>query len=224
MCSRFWHRLRENPGLALKCGSVFSLFLVSVLIVACGANNTAQVPGSPPVTVTINLNQSFASPTPALPPYSCGAWATQSTPAYYPNAIVDVYAKFVQNVNGNPVGMNNAQAQATILWPGGSPTYINKQTTSDGLAVFPIPLQPSALDHVVLVSVAFTSADGQHTCSVTGSQDAFFTAISASPTASPSPGSTSTATPPGGGGPGDTPTSTASPSPVPPGKTRTPFP
>lgn len=223
MCSRLLPRLRGRFSLVFKCGSVFCLFLVSILIVACGANNTAQVPGSPPVTVTINLNQSFASPTPTLPPYSCGAWATQSTPAYYPGAVVDVYAKFVQNVDGNPVGMNNAHANATVSWPDGGNTLVPANTTSDGLAVFPIPLQASALNHVVLVSVVFTSADGQHTCKVTGSQDAFFTAIVVSPTASPSPTGTPTTTP---GGPGGTPTGTgtASPPPGPPFRTRTPTP
>src|SRR5579883_3409263 len=117
MFSRFWSLFRSQPGLLLKSGSVCFLFLISVLIVACGANNSAQVPGSPPVTVTINLDQTFGSPTPALPPYSCGAWATQSTPAYAPNAIVDVYAKFVQNVNGNPVGMGGAHGIAYVSWP-----------------------------------------------------------------------------------------------------------
>ncbi|MGH2508725.1 MAG: hypothetical protein ACRDHZ_15170, partial [Ktedonobacteraceae bacterium] len=82
MRSRIWHGLRAHLSLTLKCGSILFLFLISVLVVACGANNTAQVPGDPPVTVTINLNQTFASPTPTQAPYACGAWATVSTPAY----------------------------------------------------------------------------------------------------------------------------------------------
>src|SRR5579883_527708 len=208
MFSRFWSLFRSQPGLLLKSGSVCFLFLISVLIVACGANNSAQVPGSPPVTVTINLDQTFGSPTPALPPYSCGAWATQSTPAYAPNAIVDVYAKFVQNVNGNPVGMGGAHAVAYVSWPDGTSSQIPETTTSDGLAVFPIPLQPSALKGIVLVAVSFTSADGQHTCSVTQNQRAFFTAIQVSPTASPS--SSPTGSP--SVGPTDTPTDSPSPS------------
>ncbi len=207
MFSRLWHIFRGQPGLFLKSGSVCFLFLVSVLIVACGANSSAQVPGSPPVTVTINLNQTFASPTPPLPPYSCGAWATQSTPAYIPNAIVDVYAKFVHNVNGNPVGMGGAHAVAYVSWPDGTASQIPTTTTSDGLAVFQIPLQPSALNHVVLVAVSFTSADGQHTCSVTQNQRAFFTAISATPTTTPSASPT--------GSPATGPTDTPSPSPSP---------
>ena len=196
MHSRIWHGLRGHLGLVLKCGSVLFLFLLSVLVVACGANNTTQAPGDPPVTVTINLNQTFSSPTPPLAEYSCGAWATQATPAYIPNAPVEVYAKFVHNVDGNPVGMAGARANAEFLWPSDAPTNVPATTTSDGLAVFQAPMQPSALNHVVLIDVSFTSADG-HACT-DSNQDgknnaAFFTAISASPTVTPPPG--------GGGGP-----------------------
>lgn len=184
MFSRIWNLLREHFSLSLKFGSVLFLFSVSVLIVACGANNSTQAPGAPPVTITINLNQSFASPTPPLAEYSCGAWATQSTPAYSLNGIVGVYAKFVHNVNGNPVGMDKATAQATVRWPDGKQQQMNVATTADGLAVFQVAMQASALNHVVLVDVVFTSADGQHVCNVP--EPAFFTAVVG--TATPSPG------------------------------------
>jgi len=217
MFSRLWQVFREQPVLLLKSGSVCVLFLLSVLIVACGAGSGVQVPGSPPVTVTINLNQTYASPTPPLPPYSCGAWATQSTPAYALNAIVDVYAKFVQNVGGNPVGMGSAHAVAYVSWPDGTASQIPTTTSSDGLAVFQIPLQPSSLNRVVLVAVSFTSADGQHTCNVAEDQRAFFTAIQVSPTASPS------ASPTGTPSPGATGTPLPFPS-ISPGPKRTPTP
>jgi hypothetical protein len=220
MYSQIWKLLREHLALTIKCGSVFSLFLVSLLIVACGANNTAAVPGAPPVTVTINLNQSFASPTPTLAPYSCGAWTTFTTPAYVQNGVVAVYAKFVQNVNGNPQGMAGAQAVAIVHWPNGQQPQINERTTSDGLAVFPITLDASAVNHVVLVYVSFTSADGQHTCTTTS--PAFFTAIQTSPT----PTATPTQQPGGGfpGGPFATQTSTAGGGGFPGQRTPTPTP
>ncbi len=198
---RVWNGLRGHLGLALKCGSVLFLFLLSVLVVACGANNTTQAPGDPPVTVTINLNQTFSSPTPALEEYSCGAWATQSTPAYNLGAPVEVYAKFVHNVDGNPVGMAGAHAHAEFLWPGGSPTGVDATTTADGLAVFSTAMQQGALDHVVLVYVSFTSADGQHNCSDDNNSGknnaAFFTAVAVSPTVTPPPAGGG-ATPPTG--------------------------
>ena len=190
MRSQIWKRFREHLSLSLKCGSVFCLFLVSVLVVACGANNTAQVPTSPPVTLTVNLNQTFGSPTPTLPPLSCGAWATESTPGYYPGANVQVYAKFVQNVDGNPQGMNQASAHAIVYWPDGTQLAINERTTSDGLAVFPVPLQASAVGHVTLIEVDFTSADGAKTCSVKDNQRAFFTALTVTPSPTPSPSAT----------------------------------
>ncbi len=191
MRSRIWNVRREHLGISLKCGSVFFLFLISVLVVACGANNTAAAPSDPPVTVTINLNQTFASPTPPQAPYSCGAWATVSTPVYNPGSTIQVYAKFVQNVDGNPVGMASAHANATFFWPSDPQTNVSATTTSDGLAVFSTPILPSAVNHVVLVEVNFTSADNAHGCSVTRKDNnaAFFTAIEVSPTVMPtSPG------------------------------------
>lgn len=187
MRSRSRSLLHERLVLTLKIGSALLLVLLSVLIVACGGNPSPTAGlSSPQVTLTINLNQTLASPTPTLPPYSCAAWATQSSPAYYPNAVVQVYAKYVQNVNGNPMGMNLAHAQATVLWPAGAATVIGVTTTSDGLAVFQVPLQASAVGRETLVEVSFTSQDGQRTCNVSGAQDAFFVAVVASPTASPS--------------------------------------
>ncbi len=202
MRSRSWNLYRGRLFLALKLSAVGMLFLVSVLIVSCGSppSSTAGL-GSPPVTLTINLNQTFASPTPTMPAYTCAAWATQTSPGYYQNSIVEVYAKYVQNSNGNPVGMGGATAVATVLWPFGGTTTINVATTSDGLAVFPVPLQASAVGHEVLVAVSFTSQDGQHRCNVTGSQDAFFVPVVASPTASPTSNQNG-GNPGGPGGPG----------------------
>lgn len=213
MSSQSWKLFRGRLVLLLKFGSVLLLFLVSVLIVACGGTSSTAGLGSPPVTLTINLNRTFASPTPTMPPYTCAAWATQSSPAYYQSSVVQVYAKYVQNVNGNPVGMNGAHAQATVLWPAGAPTTFTVDTLSDGLAVFQVPLQPSAVGHETLVEVSFTSQDGQHNCTVSGSQDAFFVAIYASPTASPSASPSSTGTP--GGGPFPTGSPGVGPSPTP---------
>src|SRR6202043_510668 len=74
-------------------------------------------------------------------------------------------------------------------------TNIHVTTTSDGLAVFPVSLQASSVGHEVLVAVNFTSQDNQHTCNVSGSQDAFFVPA----LATPSPTATQQGGP--GGGP-----------------------
>ncbi|HEY0755224.1 MAG TPA: hypothetical protein VGD98_14790 [Ktedonobacteraceae bacterium] len=192
MRSQAWNLFRGRLVLGFKFGSVALLFIGSVLIVACGSVSDNAGLGSPAPTLTINLSRTFASPTPPLAPYLCAAWATQSSPTYYQNSVVMVYAKYVKSVNGNPMGMGNAHAQATVLWPAGAPTMIDVTTTSDGLAVFQVPLQPSAVGRMTLVEVNFTSQDGQHTCNVSGVQDAFFTAIYASPTPSSSPSPTDT--------------------------------
>lgn len=212
MCSRIWKRLREHLAFSLKCSSALFLLLVSILVVACGASNTIQAPGTPQVTVTINLNQTFASPTPTMAAYSCGAWALNTTPSYNPNGFVPVYAKYVHSVNGNPQAMPEANAQAVISWPDGHTSSMNATTTQDGLAVFQVGMQPSALNHVVLINVTFTSQDGQHTCTT---PVAFFTAIQVSPTASPSPSPSNNPNPsPTGGLPTFTPPGGMSPTPT----------
>ncbi len=188
-----------RTAIALKIGSVLLFFLLlSVLIVACGSNpSTANVNlGAPPVTVTIDLgnNTTNVSPTPPLAPYWCGAWATNTSPIFNSTATVGVYAKFTQNVNGNPVGVSGATATASITWPDGSVTTQGAITTSDGLAVFFVPVanRADAVNHLTFVTVSFQK-DGAPPCNVTADRAAFFTLIVVSPT--PSKGTPGTQTP-----------------------------
>ncbi len=192
----------------LKCGATFLLFALSVLVVACSSTSPTDTNlGNPPVTVTINLNQNALSPTPPLPVYTCGAWVTNTTPAFNTTSVVEVYAKFIHNVDENPVGVDNASATATVLWPDGTTTTVTATTTSDGLAVFPVSIktEAEAIDKVVLVTVTFTSPDGQ-TCTVNQDQAAYFTLVVVSPTATHTPTPTGTPTPPGPPNPKKTPT------------------
>ncbi len=195
-----------SPSFYLKCCSMLALFVFSVIIVACGSNATSTDLGQPPVTVTINLNGANSSPTPALPAYSCSAWITNTTPNIY-SAAVPVYAKFVQNVNGNPEGIGGASAQANVLWADGTSTIVDVNTTSDGLAVFSISIanRSADLDRFTMVNVTF-SAPGVPTCTVSGNRAAFFTLIVASPVAT-----TPTTTPGGGTTPGPNPSPTKCP-------------
>ena len=202
---------RVYLSLYLKCGAILLLFALSVLVVACSSSPpTDSSLGNPTVTVTINLNQIVSSPTPPLPAYTCGAWVTNTTPGYNTTSVVEVYAKFVHNgADDNPVGMGNANAVATVMWPDGGTNTIDATTTSDGLAIFPVTIsgQAEAINKVVLVTVVFTSSDGQHTCTVGQDQAAYFTLVIASPTATKGPSPTATGTP---GGP-VTPTGTPRP-------------
>ena len=212
---RFW-----QPGiksisysLYLKCGAIFLLFLLSVIIVACGSNATSTNLGQPVVTVTINLDQSNGSPTPSLPAYSCSAWTTNTSPGIGTSTI-GVYAKFVHNVNGNPQGVYPASGTATVLWPDGNTVNVSANTTSDGLAVFPVSTANRAADvnKIVLVTVSFQGPAGVPPCLVTSDRAAFFTLVIATGTVTGTPSPTESAT------------STPIASPTPPTPTPTPCP
>ncbi|MBV9230212.1 MAG: hypothetical protein JOZ18_12940 [Chloroflexi bacterium] len=196
MQPRIWKQRKLNTTLSLylKCGAILLLFLLSVLIVACsdgtGAANTTGSLNGPVVTVTIHLGDGYGnSPTPTLPDYTCGAWATQTTPPMNMASNVGVYAKFVHNVNGNPEGVDGATATALVLWPDGTNDTLTTNTTPDGLATFSIPIadKASAVNKITLVKVTF-SKPGIPTCTVDVDRAAFFTLVIVSPTASPDNG------------------------------------
>jgi hypothetical protein len=167
-------------SLLAKCAGIFLFLVLAVIVVACSSNTTQATPGTPVATLTVVFGQFNGSPTPPLAPYYCGGWATDTTPAYSPNSVINVYGKFTHTVEGNPVGVNGASAVATILWPDGNTGTEKTTTGSDGLAVFTIAIQASAINHVVLIQMTFTAPDGT-TCSLTN--PAFFTALVVSPTA-----------------------------------------
>ena len=184
------HRFNyDRLPLLCKCSGVVLLMLSMVLIVSCGSDTSQNAPGTPIATITIRFGQFSGSPTPDLNGFYCGGWATNTTPHYSMNGIEYVYGKFTQTVQGNPVGVNNAAAVATILWPDGSTQVENATTGSDGIAVFAIPLRPSAINHLVQIQITFSS--GSQTCTIPSA--AFFTAVVASP--SPSTTSTPSVTP-----------------------------
>lgn len=182
---QFWKQLKTNNpfSLSVKCAALSLLLLLSVLIVSCGNGGTDTSLGNPDVTVTIDLGAG-GSPTPPLPAYSCNAWVTNTTPGIYTTSIVDVYAKFTQSdAHGNPVGVGDATATATVLWPDGNTVDIpaNSLTTSDGLAIFPVSIanRSNALNKITLVTVHFLK--GNLPCDVKQDQAAFFTLVSTSP-------------------------------------------
>ncbi len=181
---------------SLKMGAILSIVALSFLMVACGTNATANTTnlGSPAVTVTIDMNASNASPTPTLPPYWCGAWATQSSPPMGTSA-VGVYGKFVHNVKadpnnpndpGNPQGVEGASAIATVIWPNGTEAQIAAVTGVDGLAAFAVPTSGrlDALNKITFVTIQFTK-DGVPPCTVDQSRAAFFTLVVGKATTSP---------------------------------------
>jgi hypothetical protein len=199
--------------LFIQCGAISFLLLLSILIVACSGNGSSQLdPGTPVVTVTINLGQIIGSPTPTLSPYYCGGWATDTSPPFSTTSVVNVFGKFTHivkvNNTENPEGVGNATATAYILWPDGTSDTLTATTTSDGLAVFPVAIKPSALNKLVTITITFT-IPGVKPCTIPSA--AYFTAILVSPTptntAVPSP----TGSPSGSPTPGGTITPTGTP-------------
>lgn len=183
-------------SLPLKCSATLLLLLLSVLVIACGASNTPATTnlGAPQVTVTIRFRDN-ASAIPTVAPYLCGAWITNTTPAFEPGRQIPVYAHFIHNVNGNPVGISGANAQATVEWADGSRDTQAGTTGSDGLAVFyfTIPNRPNMVNKNNLVVVSFTSPNGE-TCNVDNQPQpaAYFTLI---PAPMPTPAAPATSQP-----------------------------
>ena len=207
---------RWSPTIIAKLSGIGLLFVFMVIIVACGGISNQVTPATPVATITISFGQFIGSPTPPLQGFYCGGWATDATTPYSANGVVNVFGKFVQTDNNNPVGVEGATATATILWPDGTrDTLPSVQTTKDGLAIFQVSLKASAINHIVLIQITFVKDN----LSCTIPQAAFFTAILVSPTPTgsvrPSPTGTNTATPTGT--PTITPTvgGTSTPSPVP---------
>ena len=208
------HKKNTILTLIIQSGAIFFLLLLSILIVACSGNGSNQVdPGTPVVTVTIDLGRVISSPTPPLKDYYCGGWATDTSPPFSTTSIVSVFGKFTHIVGGNPIGVGGATATAIIQWPDGTAETLTATTTSDGLAVFPVAIKPSALNKLVTIVIAFSSP--QASCTIPSA--AYFTAILVSPTptntAKPSP--TGTGTPTGSPTPGGTVTPTGTPSSTP---------
>lgn len=198
-------------NLIIKCSAITFLFFFSILIVACSGNGSSQVdPGTPVVTVTIKLGQNIGSPTPTLNNYYCGGWATDTSPPFSSTSTVSIYGKFTQIVDGNPVGVGNASATATIQWPDGTTDTKTATTTSDGLAVFPVLIKASAVNKLVTIMIQFTSTQGA-TCQIPSA--AYFTAIlvSPKPTKTTVPSPTNSGTPSGSPTPAGSVTPTGTP-------------
>lgn len=173
------------PLLYLKWSALLLLIALSVLLIACGSSNTTSTSdlGSPQVTVTIHFTNN-PSPTPTIAPYLCGAWTPNTTPAFNPGRTIPIYAHFIHSVNGNPVGMSGANAQATVEWADGTSDTLAATTGDDGLVVFyfTIPNRPSIVNKNNLVVVSFTDSNGK-TCNVDNQPQpaAYFTLIPAPP-------------------------------------------
>jgi hypothetical protein len=173
---------RSFVSLSFKYGVIFLLFTLSIILVACGANsegNTATSAGAtatPKATSTmINFNKiNQVSPTPALPAQWCGVWVTNESPAYSGGSI-PIYAKFVKQQDGNPVGIGGASVSITIQWGDYStPPPLSTTTTADGLGIVYASMagHAGAINKLSLITATFNS--GSVTCSVGTDRPASF--------------------------------------------------
>jgi hypothetical protein len=183
-------RTAPRFSLYLKCGAIFLLLLTSFIVAACSTTNadtTTTNLGAPPVTVTIQFNNDLTT-LPTQAPYLCGAWITNTSPAFVPGSIIPVYAKFVHLVNGNPQGVAGATAQATLYLANGTQQPLTATTTGpDGLAVFSfkLPNDANITNRNNLVTVTFTSPSAS--CIVDQNRAAYFTPLLVTPTVTATP-------------------------------------
>jgi hypothetical protein len=162
----------------LKIGAIFLLLLLSILVAACGASDTQVTTADEPTPVaTINLGNPNSTPTPGLPPDWCGIWVTNSSPPISQGSL-NIYAKFVQNKDGNPVGIAGAQVSLTIDWGDGAQEPLPTLTTSStGLVTYPanIGMHGGAMNKLSLITGTFSS--GSANCSVDNSRPASFVIV-----------------------------------------------
>ena len=142
---------------------IMKLLLLLCLLSAC-RSDAHQLEPSP--TVTINPNfQTQVGPVSTVPPYRCGAWASNNTPGAY--TTITIYAKLTKDVNGTP----GIPATAIAHFKYANIT-LDQQPVSDGngYVSFTLPLQgrqPRLIP--ATVDVKFATSDSSVQCS------AFFT-------------------------------------------------
>jgi hypothetical protein len=152
---------------------LFTLLLLvfSTLISACGAPATAAkataTPTPQPTPTLINKNfQSQLSPIPALPRYTCGAWASNRSPGMY--STITIYAKLTHDVQG----VAGAPATGVVHFDGyDAPLGSTPISDKGGYVIFYLPLQ-GRQPHMIpaTIDITFTVQGKVVACS-----QAFFT-------------------------------------------------
>ncbi len=142
---------------------VVSTMLIGLmfLIAACGPADS--IPQAQP-TATINPTfQTLATPMATVPPYRCGAWASNNAPGAY--STITIYARLTKDI----AGVSGATAKAVVHFQNNDVT-LDQQPTSDngGYVNFSLPLMgrqpaqtPATVDVTFTVkgmTVACTSA------------------------------------------------------------------
>ncbi len=145
-----------------------SVFLLMVLLAACGTSATAVKPQ--PTVVISKSFQSQLSPIPSPHKYTCGAWSSDNTPG--PNSTINIYARIMNDLK--PVSGVTASAVAHFQT---FDQQIGQNQTSDsgGYVTFTLSLQghqPANVPATVDVTITNLPGGGTLHCS-----PAFFTPV-----------------------------------------------
>ncbi|HTK06706.1 MAG TPA: hypothetical protein VL485_06035 [Ktedonobacteraceae bacterium] len=128
----------------------FLLFLVP-LTTACGPKATQVQPQQ--TAVVQQSFQKLLTPLPTVPPYRCGAWASNNAPSTY--MTISIFARLTEDING--VGGATAKAVVHFTTFGDVTLDSHPMSDSGGYVRFSLPLsghQPAKTP--ARVSVSFT--------------------------------------------------------------------
>ena len=140
----------------------YSALLLGLLLTACG---TAVNSASSQQTVTVNPSfQAQLSPVPTVPPYRCGAWASNNAPRA--GSTILIYARLTKDA----LGVSGMTAQAVIHFQDFD-APLDSQTSDDGgYVTFSLSLEGRQPRQVpATVDVTFDVSSKNITCT------AFFT-------------------------------------------------
>jgi len=140
------------------------LYAILFLLSACGPI-VNQI--KPPQTLTVDQQfQQQSTPIPTLPPYRCGAWASNNTPGA--NSSISIYARLTKD---SISGFAGVTAQAVVHLKSGDILLDEQQTSgTDGYVAFHLLLagrQPRLVP--ATVDITFHTPASPTTCT------AFFT-------------------------------------------------
>lgn len=104
-------------------------------VAACGNASVNAAPPQPGVTINSGF-QSSITPIPTLPPYRCGAWASNNAPGAFSTIVI--YARLITQ---DAKGVKGVPASATVHFQ--SHDFNLGQATSDsgGYVSFTLPLR-----------------------------------------------------------------------------------
>src|SRR5260221_9305392 len=131
-----------------------SLFILMLLLAACGTTATKVKPQ--PTVVISKSSQSQLSPIPSPATYRCGAWSSENTPG--PDSTITIYARITKNLK--PVSGVTASAVAHFQ-NFDQPLAQTPTSDSGGYVTFTLPLQGHQPANIpAIVDVTFTHLPG----------------------------------------------------------------